>query len=84
MAAKDAPKTGEVLFCGMTDWKNVGRKAKPGTAGDPSTFPNIFVPTRVGGLSGRGGRDPGRLVHRSLIRSQIPFSDPKFPGFKDL
>ena len=45
-------KTGEVLFCGMTDWKNVGRKAKPGMAGDPSQFPNIFVPTRVGALAG--------------------------------
>ena len=45
-------KSGEVLFCGMTDWKNVGRKAKPGMAGDPSQFPNIFVPTRVGALAG--------------------------------
>ena len=43
-------KTGEVLFCGMTDWKNVGRKVKPGMAGDPAQFPNIFVPTRVGPL----------------------------------
>ena len=48
----DATKSGEVLFCGMTDWKNVGRKAKPGQAGDPSEFPNIFVPTRVGALAG--------------------------------
>ena len=52
MTSADATKSGEVLFCGMTDWKNVGRKAKPGMAGDPSQFPNIFVPTRVGALAG--------------------------------
>ena len=48
MADEDQPEAGEVLFCGMTDWKQVGR----GKTDDEDTFPNILEPTRIATLKG--------------------------------
>jgi alpha-tubulin suppressor-like RCC1 family protein len=46
--ADDGPKEGEVLFCGMTDWKMIGR----GKTDNEDQYPNIIEPTRIATLKG--------------------------------
>jgi len=46
--ADDGPKEGEILFCGMTDWKMIGR----GKTDNEDQYPNIIEPTRIATLKG--------------------------------
>lgn len=43
---------GELLFCGCTDWKFMGRKDAADRAERAEAFPNLMLPTRMAPLEG--------------------------------